>query len=249
MKRTLMITLSAVAVIHAVQSHAETGIATHDVFVRSAPYTGSRIIGILPKRTIIEYSVPPENRHWIKISFNKRPAFVARKLIDQAMPLKLAAKVPPSQVDAAKTVAVTPVLEIVTNSSTEELRLRAENERKETRIKELEAEIRPLKEEVARLRDDLQTQKDQIQKYHAMFPYLKAIENVETNGKNVMLTGIGKAKVVENDRKVIIRIEGDAIAAGDKVMKGVALERYQTGNAHQCRVYFVLSSKSVKSVR
>jgi len=253
MKRTLVTTFTAAAILSAAHSYAETGVTTGNVFVRSAPSVDSPAVGSLRKGSSIDYTVAPSNQNWLKINFKGKPAYVGRKIVTQVATSKKAAKKEAGQMgngieSPAPVVAKTPVFEIVPDVSTEELRLRAENEKQAGRIKELEAEILPLKEEVAGLKTDLQAKNDQVQKYHAMFPYLKVIETVENSGKDVMLTGIGRAKMVENDKRIIVRIEGDAITASEKVMKGVAKERYQTGSADNVRVYYVLNSQSVKHI-
>lgn len=232
----------------AVTSHAATGIVTANAFVRSAPSGNSAPVGSVPKGTSVDFAFTPGNAKWLKIHFNGKDAYVAKKVVKVSTPAQKVAKVetPVAAKPAATVIPATPVFEIVPDISAEELRLKEENSKQALRIKDLEAEIPALQQEVATLKKEVQSKADQVAKYHAMFPYIKVIESVENDGKDVLLTGIGKARMMDGGKQIIVRLEGDVVSTGDRIMKGVAKERYQTGG-ERTRVYYVLNSQSIKS--
>lgn len=246
---------------------ADTGITRMNAFVRQGPSVESPAIGSLQKGVSLSYSAAPVNGNWVKIQYKGKEGYVAKKIIGPGTVAKtavpptsaLVAAIPtlsPDTVAAvpAATPAVnrTPVFEIVQDVSAEELRLQAENAKQAMRIKELElavGEITVLKKEIANLKQEVLAKASQIEKYNAMFPYIEIIDAVEDSGKDVLLTGIGKARMIESGKRVIIRLEGEDIAVGDRVMKSVAKERYQTGATDKTRVYYVLNSQSIKSTK
>lgn len=143
----------------------------------------------------------------------------------------------------------TRVFEIVPESTPEEVRLQGENAKLKGRVKTLEAqvaELLPLKDEVQRLNGELVVKDKKLAAFRAMFPYVAIIETVEDKGEDVLLTGIGKARMFNSGSKVIVRLENAEIAAGDKAMKRVAKERYLTGSEGTSRAYYVMDNHSIK---
>lgn len=248
MKQIVVTTLAAVFALSAGTSSAASGVTAVNAFVRSAPSIDAAPIGAVKKGLVIEYTTVPKNSNWLKIQFKGQEGYIGRKIVvASTKPVTRNEK----EGSAGKkpevlAVAKTPVFEIVPDVSTEELRLKNENAKQAGRIKELEAEIPRLKKEVEALKLDFKNKSEQVARYHAMFPYIKVIEAVESEGRDVLLNGIGKAKMIESGKEIIVRLEGENLPAAERIMKGVAKERYQTGGEHT-RVYYVLSNQSVKS--
>lgn len=249
MKRLVATTFATALALTAGTSSAATGVTAVNAFVRSAPSIEASPVGSVQKGMTVDYTVVPKNANWLKIQYKGQDAYIGKKIVvASAKPAKGAAKegVAVAQKTEGAVVAKTPVFEIVPDVSTEELRLKSENTKQAGRIKELEAEIPVLKKEIDALKLDVKSKSDQVARYHAMFPYIKVIESVESQGRDIMLNGIGKARMIESGKQIVVRLEGESLTAADKIMKGVAKERYQTGGEHT-RVYYVLSSQSVKS--
>ncbi|WP_224962539.1 SH3 domain-containing protein [Geomonas subterranea] len=250
MKRIVVATTLATAfAISAGISSAATGVTSVNAFVRSAPSIDAAPIGSVKKGLTLEYTAAPDNANWLKIQFKGKEGYIGKKIVvASAKPTKSVAKEGgvAAQKPEVVVVAKTPVFEIVPDVSTEELRLKNENAKQADRIKDLESEIPRLKKEIDTLKQEIKTKGEQVARYHAMFPYIKVIESVESEGRDVLLNGIGKARMIESGKQIVVRLEGDNLAAAERIMKGVAKERYQTGGEHT-RVYYVLSSQSVKS--
>ncbi|TSK07851.1 MAG: SH3 domain-containing protein [Geobacter sp.] len=249
MKRIVATTLTAVFALSAGTSSAASGVTAVNAFVRSAPSIDAAPIGSVKKGLVIEYTAVPKNSNWLKIQFKGQEGYIGRKIVVAST--KPVTKVEKEGASAGKkpevlAVAKTPVFEIVPDVSTEELRLKNENAKKAGRIKELEAEIPRLKSEIDALKLEAKKKGEQVTRYLAMFPYIKVIESVESDGRDVLLNGIGKARMIENGKEIVVRLEGENLPAAERIMKGVAKERYQTGG-ERTRVYYVLSSQSVKS--
>lgn len=251
MKRIIVSTL-AMATVFALTSgvcSAATGTVATEAFVRSAPSKRSASLGSVKIGAILDYSVAPENSSWLKIQFKGRPGYIGKKMVAASKPTKIAAKAA-TEASAEKAVAAVvakpPVFEIVPDVSSEEIRLKEENAKQAGRIKDLEAGVSALKQEIVALKSEVKNRAEQVARYHSMFPYIRVIETVDKEGKDVLLTGIGKARMIESGNQVIVRLEGDTIPAGERIMRGVAKERYLTGG-EQNRVYYVLNSQSVKN--
>lgn len=276
-KRTALIL--AALFIAAVPAAAFADIGTvipNSVFVREAPGKTSRIVGSLFKGEVVEFSSIPENPNWVKVKGKGKEGVVFRKTLATRKVEKAAAAVPAKAVAVASVAPSAQeekksrVFEIVPEATPEELRLQEENNKLVGRVKSLEAEIEPLKGEVVKLRQEVQAKQteidraqqevnqkqaevtkahDELAKIHAMFPYLAVIETVEKKGEDVVLTGIGNARMVKEGEKVIIRLENSTIAKGDRVMQRVSKERYETGSADSTRAYYVLNVAALKASR
>jgi uncharacterized protein YgiM (DUF1202 family) len=269
MKRLLATTLTVASLtITAELCLADTGTARVNAFIRQAPSVEAPAIGSVQKGVALEYSVVPSNVNWVKVQYKGKEGYMGRSILTpkvltkQAAPTVVApkhaskvvaedgAKLVPVNAPIGPAVTKTPIFEIVQDVSTEELRLQVENAKQAIKIKEMEvavAEITSLKKEVASLKQEIQVKTAQVEKYHVMFPYIQVIESVENQGKDVLLSGIGKARMFESGKRVVVRLEGEGILAGERLMKSVAKERYQTGNTESIRVYYVLNSQSVKN--
>lgn len=265
--------LTALAILLiATNAFAEKGIViASSVFVREAPGKGSKIVGSFKKGDAVEFSALAGNTEWVKVKWKGRDGAMIRSAIagnalvkeaqntDYAVTMSLTA-LEHGIVDGSKggehsarqvDIKESRVFEIVPEFTPEELRLQEENNKLASRVKGLEtqiAELLPLKEEVAALRREVKTKDDQLARIRTMFPYLSVIEKVEEKGEDVLLTGIGKARMVSDGDRVIIRLESEAIPKGEKTMQRVAKERYQTGGSNgSARIYYVLNSQSLKT--
>lgn len=116
----------------------------------------------------------------------------------------------------------------------------------EVRLKKQVAELLPLKDEMEKLKQDVAQRDAILVRYHAMFPWVTEIDQADQLGKDVMLKGIGKARMATNGDNVIIRLDANMIAKGDKYMEKTAKERYVTGAGESARVYYVLNRKAIQ---
>ena len=115
----------------------------------------------------------------------------------------------------------------------------------EAQIKKQVANLQPLKDEVDKLKQSIVRRDAILAKYNAMFPWVKEIDQADQLGHDVMLKGIGKARMATEGDKVIIRLDGSLIAKGDKYMENTAKERYLTGAGETARVYYVLNKQAI----
>jgi len=276
MKRILASTLLGAALtLSASVCLADTGVTSGNVFVRQSPSMGSRTIGSFKKGVTIVFTVVAENNKWAKVEYKGNEGYVGRKIINTLhtdhtpevkhgaaeitviMPMSApvtnnppAKGGPKAKATSAPGGKATQVFEIIQDVTAEELRLKTENTKLSGRVKDLEnkvAEIQPLKDEIVKLKADVQTKDHRLDRFRAMFPYAEVIESLEDKGRDVLLTGIGKARMVELGKKVVIRLENENITSGERVLKSVAKERYQTGAGNATRVYYVLNNQSIKN--
>lgn len=251
---------------------AETGTVASSVFLRDAPNMTGHIIGGLTKGDALTFTTLTGNTKWVRVIVRGKEGFTSRKAIAGvsktvkqevkssggvvSMALAMGAiqvsnPTPAKGLEAAAVPKGPSIFEIIPEASLEEVRLHAENAKLTGRVKDLESkliEIGPLKEEVPKLRAGVHAKDIQIARYHSMFPYIEVIESLETSGKEILLAGIGKAKMVTTGAKVIIRLDNENINVGERAMKSVIKERYQTGSGVDTRVYYVLNNQSIKGL-
>ena len=244
---------------------ADTGSAVSSVFLRDAPGVTGHIIGALKKGDALTFTTLADNAKWVRAIVKGKEGFAARKAIvvvsntvkpmtmDSDMGAGHQVTMKPTE-KAHGSVKVTDhkgpsIFEIIPEASQEEVRLHAENAKLTGQVRDLEGrltEIGTLKAEVAKLKAGVQAKDSQIARYHTIFPYVEIIESLETMGKDILLAGIGKAKMVTTGSKVIIRLDNENIKVGESAMKSVIKERYQTGTGAETRVYYVLNNQSIK---
>ena len=116
----------------------------------------------------------------------------------------------------------------------------------EARLKKQVADLQPLKDEVDSLKQSVAERDAILAKYHVMFPWVVEIDQADQFGNDVMLKGIGKARMVTNCTNVIIRLDANLIAKGDKYLEKTAKERYVTGAGESARVYYVLNKNAIQ---
>jgi len=223
---------------------ADTGSTKSSVLLRERPNKSAKILAGLQKGEPLTFTAIPDSPDWVMVKAHGKEGYILRDTLlvkkeETDPPVSDAAKAQPGATEKKEAPRV---FEIIPEPSPEEVRLMAEKQQLEGQIKALEkqaAELQPMKDKVAKLQS-------QLEAMHSMFPYLSVIEAVEDKGEDVVLAGIGKAKLVTSGEKVIVRLDKAGISNGDKAMQRRAKERYLTGSGENTRAYYVMDAQSIR---
>jgi len=262
MKKIFVSLLGLIALAVPTMASAETGTAVSSIFLRESPNKDGRIVGAFQKGDSLQFTSAEGSPNWIQVKAKGKTGYVVRSAVLASANAPSVVTVAPKSgtvarvglvesKEAEKAPSASRVFEIVAEPSAEEVQLLAKNLKLEGQISVLEAQVKALRTfetGAAKLRGELNARQKQFDALHAMFPYIQMIETLDTKGKEVFLSGLGNAKMIEAGDTIIIRLEGTDIAKGDKSMRSVTKERYQTGSGAAARAYYVLNAQSIKTI-